>query len=102
MDVDAGMTSPFDHAYTVPPTLPHQRDAVHSARAALGAGAPQPHPRPDRDPEQVGALITRLGEKQVKTITFRDGPDGRPVRSRFMFVRVRSAHHWRAHDDRGR
>ncbi len=22
MNVDAGMTSPFDHAYTVPPTLP--------------------------------------------------------------------------------
>jgi SRSO17 transposase len=38
----------------------------------------------------------------VKTVTFRDGPDGRPVKSRFMFVPVRSAHHWRAHGGRGR
>ena len=67
-----------------------------------GPGRRSPHPRPDRDPEQVGALIARLGEKQVKTVTFRDGPDGTPRKSRFMFVRVRSAHHWRAHDGRGR
>ena len=67
-----------------------------------GPGRRSPHPRPDRDPESIGALIARLGEKQVKTVTFRDGPDSRPVKSRFMFVRVRSAHHWRAHDGRGR
>jgi SRSO17 transposase len=67
-----------------------------------GPGRRSPHPRPDRDPEQVGALITGLGEKQLKTVTFRDGPDGIARKSRFMFVRVRSAHHWRAHDGRGR
>jgi SRSO17 transposase len=53
-------------------------------------------PRPDRDPESIGQLIARLGETRLKTVTFRDGPDGRPVKSRFMFVRVRAAHHWRA------
>jgi SRSO17 transposase len=57
-----------------------------------GPGRRSTHPRPDRDPEQVGALIAQLGEKQLKTVTFRDGPDGRPRKSRFMFVRVRSAH----------
>jgi SRSO17 transposase len=67
-----------------------------------GPGRKSNHPRPDRDPEQVGRLIARLGEGQLKTVTFRDGPDGRPVKSRFMFVRVRAAHHWRAHDGRGR
>jgi SRSO17 transposase len=67
-----------------------------------GPGRGSPHPRPDRDPESIGALITGRGEKQLKTVTFRDGPDGIARKSRFMFVRVRSAHHWRAHDGRGR
>jgi SRSO17 transposase len=64
------------------------------------AGRPSSCPRPDRDAEAIGALIARLGEGQLKTVAFRDGPDGRPVKSRFMFVRVRSAHHWRPHDGR--
>ncbi len=67
-----------------------------------GPGRRNNHPRPDRDPESIGQLIARLGEGQLKTVTFRDGPDGRPVKSRFAFVRVRAAHHWRAHDGRGR
>ena len=67
-----------------------------------GPGRRSPHPRPDRDPESIGQLVTRLGEKQLKTVTFRDGPDGTARKSRFMFVRVRAAHHWRAHDGRGR
>jgi len=67
-----------------------------------GSGRRSLHPRPDCDPEQVGALIARLGEQQLKTVTFRDGPDGIARKSRFMFVRVGSAHHWRAHDGRGR
>ena len=67
-----------------------------------GPGRRSPHPRPDRDPESIGQLISRLGEKHLKTVTFRDGPDGIPRKSRFMFVRVRSAHHWRAHDGKGR
>ena len=67
-----------------------------------GPGRKNNQPRPDRDPESIGQLIARLGEKQLKTVTFRDGPDGNPVKSRFVFVRVRAAHHWRAHDGRGR
>jgi SRSO17 transposase len=63
-------------------------------------GRPNSRPRPDRDPEAIGALIARLGEAQLKTVTFRDGPDGRPHKSRFAFVRVSAAHHWRAHDRR--
>jgi SRSO17 transposase len=67
-----------------------------------GPGRKNNHPRPDRDPEAIGQLIARLGEKQLKTVTFRDGPNGTYLKSRFMFVRVRAAHHWRAHDGRGR
>jgi SRSO17 transposase len=67
-----------------------------------GPGRRSNHPRPDREAESIGQLIARLGEKQLKTVTFRDGPDGKPRKSRFMFVRVRAAHHWRAHDGRGR
>lgn len=52
-------------------------------------------PRPDRDAESIGQLIARFGEGCLKTVSFRDGPDGKPVKSRFAFVRVRSAHHWR-------
>ncbi|MDQ2896622.1 MAG: IS701 family transposase [Actinomycetota bacterium] len=59
-------------------------------------------PRPDRDPVSIGRLIAGLGERQLKTVTFRDGPGETYLKSRFMFVRVRAAHHWRAHDGRGR
>jgi len=58
-------------------------------------GRPQTKPRPDREPCSIGQLIARLGEKRLETVTFRDGPDGEPVVSRFLFVRVRAAHHWR-------
>jgi SRSO17 transposase len=57
-------------------------------------------PRPDRDPESIGALIARLGEAQLRTVAFRDGPDGEPRTSRFAFVRVRAAHHWSPYDHR--
>jgi SRSO17 transposase len=63
-------------------------------------GRPEIRRRPDRDPESIGELVARLGEKRLKTVTFRDGPNGRAVRSRFMFVRVRAAHDWRAYDSR--
>jgi SRSO17 transposase len=74
-------------------TAPEQR---------TGPGRRNNHLRPDRDPESIGQLIARLGERHLKTVTFRDGPDGKPRKSRFMFVRVRAGHHWRAHDGRGR
>jgi SRSO17 transposase len=51
--------------------------------------------RPDRDPEPVGKLISGLEACSAQTVTFRDGPDGEPVTSRFIFVRVHAAHGWR-------
>ncbi len=63
-------------------------------------GRPATCPHPDREAESIGALIARLGKGAFKAITFRDGPDGKPLTSRFAFVRARSAHHWRAHDRR--
>jgi SRSO17 transposase len=52
-------------------------------------------PRPDRDPEPVGNLISGLEAGSAQTVTFRDGSDGEPVASRFIFVRVHAAHGWR-------
>ena len=57
-------------------------------------------PRPDRKPAPIGELIGRLGAESTQTVTFRDGPDGEPVTSRFIFARVHAAHGWR--DDEGR
>jgi SRSO17 transposase len=52
-------------------------------------------PRPDRKPEPIGKLIDRLGDHTAEAVTFRDGPDGEPVTSRFIFARVHAAHGWR-------
>ena len=60
-----------------------------------GKGRRPSRPRPDREPEAIGALIARLGPEHAQTVTFRDGPDGEPITSRFLFVRVRAAHDWR-------
>ena len=60
-----------------------------------GKGRRPSRPRPDREPEAIGALIARLGPEQAQAVTFRDGPDGEPVTSRFVFVRVGAAHDWR-------
>jgi SRSO17 transposase len=57
-------------------------------------------PRPDRSPEPIGDLIARLATDSVQTVTFRDGPEGEPVTSRFVFARVHAGHGWR--DDPGR
>jgi hypothetical protein len=57
-------------------------------------------PRPDRKPEAIGKLIGRLGADSTQRVTFRDGPDGEPVTSRFIFARVHAAHGWR--DDQRR
>jgi len=58
------------------------------------AGQRYTRPRPDRDSQPIEALVAELGERALRTVTFRDGPAGRPVKSRFMFIRVRAAHHW--------
>jgi len=57
-------------------------------------GRPRTRPRPDRAPESIGALLERIGEAEAQTVAFRDGPDGEPVTSRFVFVRVRASHEW--------
>jgi hypothetical protein len=49
-------------------------------------------PRPDRQPEPIGEMISRLGAASAQTVTFRDGPEGQPVASRFIFLRVHAAH----------
>ena len=58
-------------------------------------GRPKSRARPERKPEAIGELIARLGSKRARRVSFRDGPDGKPIRSRFLFVRVRAAHNWK-------
>jgi SRSO17 transposase len=55
-------------------------------------GRPPSKQRPDREPEAIKALIARLGKQAAQTVSFRDGPDGTPMTSQFIFVRVRTAH----------
>ncbi|MGI8462599.1 MAG: IS701 family transposase [Solirubrobacterales bacterium] len=55
------------------------------------SGRPRTRPRPDREPESIGALLAGLDAEAWQTVTFRDGPEGEPVSSRFAFVRVRAA-----------
>lgn len=50
--------------------------------------------QPDREPESIGALVARIGEAEAQSVAFRDGPDGEPIASRFVFVRVRASHEW--------
>ena len=59
-----------------------------------GNGRQKTRPRPDRKPEQIGALIASLDAKQFQTVTFRDGPDGEAMTSRFCCVRVRAGNEW--------
>ena len=54
-------------------------------------GRPKSRPRPDRKPEAIAALVARLGPERFEAVTFRDGPEGEPVTSRFCFLRVRAA-----------
>jgi SRSO17 transposase len=55
-------------------------------------GRPPSRARPDREPEAIKTLIARLGQQAAQTVRFRDGPDGTPMSSQFIFVRVRAAH----------
>jgi SRSO17 transposase len=63
-------------------------------RTPAARGRPKSRPRPDREPEAISDLIARIGGERAQTIAFRDGPDGKPVTSRFVFARVRAAHDW--------
>jgi SRSO17 transposase len=63
---------------------------------APGRGRPRSRPQPGRKPKQLGALVARLDPAQFKTVTFRDGPEGKRMTSRFAFLRVRAAKaHWK-------
>jgi SRSO17 transposase len=55
-------------------------------------GRPPTRARADRKPEAIKALIARLGADAAESVTFRDRPDGEPLTSQFVFVRVRAAH----------
>jgi SRSO17 transposase len=59
-----------------------------------GKGRQKTRPRPDRKPEAIGALIASLDAEQFQTVTFRDGPDGEAITSRFCFLRVRAGNEW--------
>jgi SRSO17 transposase len=50
--------------------------------------------RPGREPEPARKLIARLAPESLQTVTFRDGPDGKPVTSQFAFLRVRALARW--------
>lgn len=66
--------------------------AVSERNATIGRS--RTRLRPDRDPESIGELIARLGAPCAQIVTFRDGPDGAPVTSRFIFTRVRTLKNW--------
>jgi SRSO17 transposase len=57
-------------------------------------GRPGTRLRADGKPEAIGELIARVGAENAQIVAFRDGPDGKPVSSRFVFARVRAAHGW--------
>jgi SRSO17 transposase len=57
-------------------------------------GRPRKRPQPDRKPESIGSLVKRLGPQEAQIVAFRDGPEGEPVTSRFLFARVRASHEW--------
>ena len=67
--------------------------AVPAPRKA-GKGRQKIRPRPDRKPEAIGALIARQDDAVWQTVTFRDGPDGEPMTSRFCFLRARAGNEW--------
>jgi SRSO17 transposase len=57
-------------------------------------GRPRTRMRPDRKPEPVKELLARLAPEKLETVTFRHGPDGEPITSRFCFMRVRALKRW--------
>lgn len=50
--------------------------------------------RPDREPESIAELVGRVGLESFQPIAFRDGPEGEPLTSRFVFLRVRALKRW--------
>ena len=71
---------------------PETAFAVPDRTAATGR--PTSRALPDRESEAVGDLIARVAATRSRTVAFRDGPDGEPVSSWFVFARVKAAHEW--------
>jgi SRSO17 transposase len=90
---DAGLEYVLSVSEEVSVFAPETVFEVPAPRGA-GSGRQKTRPRPDREPEQIGALIKRLGPEHFKTVTFLDGPNGKRMRSRFCFLRIRAAHEW--------
>jgi SRSO17 transposase len=70
-------------------------DTVFGVPAKQPGGRQKRRPQPDREPVAISDLISSRRKRHALTVTFRDGPDGEPVSSRFVFMRVRAAHDWR-------
>ena len=70
------------------PSRCRPRSQARDPRAEPAAAGPQA--RTDRRADRPA----RSG-RAAQTVTFRDGPDGEPVTSRFIFARVHAAHGWR-------
>jgi SRSO17 transposase len=81
IDADASVFAP-ETVFAVPP----RKEKTGRPRARL---------HPDREPEHVAELIDRLAPQNLQTVTFRDGPDGKPITSRFCFMRVRAVKRWK-------
>ena len=71
----------------------HHLRGANPQRADDGRGAvpaaARPPARADRRADR------RARSDSAQTVAFRDGPDGEPVTSRFIFARVHAAHGWR-------
>jgi len=86
----------FEYVFSVDKTASvFAPDTVFSLPERAGkTGRARTRLRPDRKPEAVQDLIARLAPENLQTVTFRDGRDGKPVTSRFCFLRVRALKRW--------
>src|SRR5215211_7255773 len=71
---------------------PAANTCCRSGRKRRCSSTAPPSPCLPRSPRR---LAGRSGAPTAQTVTFRDGPDGQPVTSRFIFARVHAAHGWR-------
>jgi SRSO17 transposase len=86
-----------EYVLSIGPTTKVFAQATVFAVPAKKNKAHRPHTQlhPDRDAEPIGELIGRLRSDRGQTVSFRDGPDGEAITSRFIFARVHAAHGWR-------
>lgn len=68
--------------------------AIPDPREPGRSGRQKTRPQPDRVPEAIAALIARQPKHAWQTVTFREGPDGEPLSSRFCLLRVRAGNDW--------